>query len=62
MENKETKYLNFLFIGISSHEAKKRGSKKTKKEQRKEGRQEFKDSTSSSDQKGDYIGMLSKKA
>ena len=56
------KYLNFLFIGMSGHEAnKQKGLEKTMKEQRKEGRYEAKDFSSSSDLKGDCIGVLSKK-
>ena len=56
-------YLNFLFIGMSGHEEKQqRGSEKIRKEQRKEGRHEVKDPASSSDLKGDCIGMLRNKA
>ena len=58
-----TKYLNFLFIGMSGYEEnEQKGLEKTRKEQRKNGRQEVKDSASSSDLKGDCIGMLRKKA
>ena len=56
-----TKYLNFLFIGMVGHEKKcvwERGELDVKIQ----GRQEVKDSASSSDLKGDCIGMLRKKA
>ena len=49
------KYLNFLFIGMLGHEARELVT-------RTQGRQEIKGSTSSSDLRGDCIGMLSKKA
>ena len=48
------KNLNFQFIGMVGHEVKKSYVIT-------EGRQEVKDSASSSDLRGDCIGMLSKK-